>query len=107
MKLNPKVLSWAPPTQNVDGSAFGAADLAGYTFAYRVGGVVTEVVSLPLAYSTTSIPFADLTLPQNAELEIGVRTNARNGESSEWAFYSETLKFDTRRPLAPSAVVVG
>jgi hypothetical protein len=106
MKLNPKILSWVAPTKNVDGSAFGAADLAGYTFAHVINGVTTEVVSLPIAYATTSIPFAELTLPQNVEFLIAARTNAKNGESSEWAVFPEALKFDTRRPLAPSAVAV-
>jgi hypothetical protein len=107
MKLNPRTLSWTPPTKNEDGSNFGAADLAGYTFAYRQGTTITPLVSLPMTFTVTSIPFTDLTLPQNVELEIGMRTDAKNGQSSVWAFYPETIKFDTRRPLAPSAVVAG
>lgn len=106
VKLNPKTLSWSPPTQYTDGSAFGAADLAGYTFGYRTSGEPVEVLSLPLAFGDTSIPLADLDLPRNVDLQVGMRTNAVNGSQSEWGFYPEALRFDTRVPLAPSAVAV-
>lgn len=106
MKLNPITLSWLPPTKNTDGSAFGAADLAGYTIGIKVGtALVVPVISIPMGYDTTSLLFADLPLPRNEEFYVAMRTDANNGQTSDWALSADTIKL-VHVPLPPSAVAV-
>lgn len=109
MRLNPTILRWTPPSSFTDGSSFGAADFAGYDFAYRPAGSTapyTPVVSIPLSFGDTSVPIAALSLPQNVELEIAMRTVAANGQLSAFTFANDTVKFDTRVPSPPSGFSV-
>ena len=110
MRLNPTILRWTPPASYTDGSAFGAADFRGYEFAYRPVGAVdlipVVVLVIPLALGDTSVPIAQLQLPQNVELEVAMRVVAVNGQASSYAFANDTVRFDARVPSPPSAVSV-
>lgn len=108
VKLNPTKLSWVPPSKYVDGSAFGATDFAGYELGYRPLASTTPftgAVAIPVAFNITSVDLATLTLPQNTDLELAMRTLAKNGQASDWSNFVE-VRFDTRRPLAPSGLAV-
>lgn len=106
MVLNPRVIRWTPPTQYTDGSAFGAADFAGYEWGYRaVGdGQYALSVAIPVSFGTTSLDITQLALPQLTDLDLAMRTVARNGSVSDWSTPVQ-VRFDKRRPLAPSALV--
>jgi hypothetical protein len=107
MKYNPTTVSFVHPTENVDGTPFGPGEYAGTEFAYRQVGE-TEwrlTVAIPVDFTTTSVPLAELSLPQNVALELTARTVAQNGLKSAWAAPSNAFKFDTRVPNAPSVTV--
>jgi hypothetical protein len=107
MKLNPSTISWTNPTQYVDGTPFGPEDFAGYEFGYRPvnTGDYALTVAVPVTFSVTSLDLSALSLPQLVDLDLSMRTVARNGEVSEWADPVQ-IRYDQRRPLAPSAVAV-
>jgi hypothetical protein len=108
MDLNPKTISWTPPTKYVDGSEFGAADFAGYEFGYRTAGSsepYTLTVAVPLPFGITSLDLAPLSLPQLRDLDFAMRTVAKNGMVSDWT-NPLSIRFDARRPLEPSALRV-
>lgn len=105
MNLNPKTIEWTPPTKYTDGSAFGAADFKGYEFGYRAvnDGAYALTVAVPVSFATTSLDLSVLTLPKLTDLDLAMRTVAANGEVSDWTAPIQ-VRFDNRRPLAPSAL---
>ena len=107
MALNPTTITWQPPTQYVDGTAFGAADFAGYNFGFRQVGAseYTPTVSVPVSFDVTSLDISVLDLPRNVDLELAMQTVATNGLASVWTNPVE-VRFDTRIPSPPLALSV-
>ena len=107
MALNPTTITWQAPTQYVDGSAFGAADFAGYDFGFREVGAAdfTPTVAVPVTFDVTSLDISVLDLPRNVDLELSMRTVATNGLASVWANPVD-VRFDTRIPSPPLAFSV-
>lgn len=108
MIFNPTTIRWTAPTAYADGSAFGSADFAGYEFGFRPLGATsfTPTVSVPVSFAQTSLDLSALALPQLVEIELAMRTVAANGQASDFAIAPDTIRFDTRRPLAPSGFSV-
>jgi hypothetical protein len=101
--LNPRDISWEDPSAYVDGSAFGAADFAGYEFAYRPTGSAQEytpAVAVPVSFGQRKLDLSLLGLPQTVDLDVAMRTVAKNGAKS--AFTNPVqVRFDTRVPRPP------
>jgi hypothetical protein len=106
MILNPRVIRWTPPSTYVDGSAFGAADFAGYEFGSRRIGEIGYVptVSVPVSFDITELDLSVLELPVNVDLQLAMRTVAQNGLSSVWTNPVD-IRFDIRVPNPPLALI--
>lgn len=97
---NPTKLAWEGPTKYTDGSAFGAADFAG--FEISVNG--QPAVALPVQWQTTNqyeFDIAALGLSFGTHA-VNLRTVAVNGQRSD---PSATVTFqlaDERRPFPPT-----
>jgi hypothetical protein len=102
------ILRWQGPTQYEDGSAFGAADFAGFTF--DIDGA--PAVSVPLGWDNDGSYEYEITslVPpppagQRAEHTVRMYTVARNGRTSAPSDPA-TFVVDLRVPRAPFGVAV-
>lgn len=97
--INPKTISFTHTAAFTDGSAFTAADFAGYELSLND----QPAVSLPIAWASAGLATFDLkslALPTGA-YSARVRTVAKNGAMSD---YSNAALFavDVRVPKAVS-----
>lgn len=102
MKINPTVINWRNPTTYTDGTPFGEDDFAGYDFGFRPvnSGEFTPTVAVPVTFNQTSLDISLLDLPELTDLDLSMRTVARNGLVSAWANPVQ-IRFDSRTPEAP------
>lgn len=109
MNLNPQKIFWTPPTKYTDGTDFGAADFAGYEWGYRTAGSGSDyqlTVAVPVSFDITELDLSSLDLPRLQDLDLVMRTVAKNGEFSDWT-NPLPIRFDNRKPNPPAALAVG
>jgi hypothetical protein len=109
LNLNPQKVFWTAPTKYVDGTDFGTADFAGYEWGYKqtgAGGEYNLTVAVSVSFDITELDLSSLALPQLQDLDLVMRTVAKNGQVSDWT-NPLPIRFDERKPNPPTALAVG
>jgi hypothetical protein len=94
-------ISWTPPTEYTDGSAYGSSDHAGYELGVLRDGQIQPHISVPATYDVTSWPLNELNLVEYGDHEIALRTVTQNSIVSAWSTTIVVENRDEREPTAP------
>lgn len=82
-------IQWVAPTSRVDGSAYSAAQHAGYELGVSDPANTTEgfapFVSVPAAYNATEWPLDNLNIGEPDTYEVALRTVDTSGLTSAWS----------------------
>lgn len=88
--INPKDITWTPPTLNTDGSTIPAGEVTGYTLGFRsatAGTAGTYPITVPVASGITDEPLKSAQTAAAALLKpdtyaAAIRTESTGGPSA-------------------------
>jgi hypothetical protein len=102
-------LSWAAPTEHMDGTAYTDEEHLGY----ELGRVAPDkdfqmeaFVSIPAALDVTEWPLAELGIEQPGKLTVALRTVMKDGTVSNWSNSADFEVVPYKIPLSPSSLTV-